>query len=269
MLKFTVNKDTCTRCGNCMRVCPAGIVVGDEENFPKVEKEENCIECQHCMTSCPVAAISIFGLDPEESVSIDKIPSYEQMDALVRGRRSIRKFRQDNVNQDELRMLLETVANAPTGVNKRKVRLTLIDDIEKMAHFIEFVYSTIEKYAEEKKIPEQFAILEKLAEAYRKGKDIIFRGAPHFVFTSSPKNVPTPEADSYIAASYFDLTAPTMDIGTVWAGFIMHCMEFMPEVREYLGVPEDHVNGYALLFGKPALKYYRGVQRDEIDINKL
>jgi hypothetical protein len=36
-----------------------------------------------------------------------------------------------------------------------------------------------------------------------------------------------------------------------------------------LGIPEDHVKGYTLLFGLPAVRYHRTVQRDEAMINRV
>jgi hypothetical protein len=37
--------------------------------------------------------------------------------------------------------------------------------------------------------------------------------------------------------------------------------DIAPELRAALGIPEDHVIGYVMSFGKPAVKYQRTVQR--------
>jgi hypothetical protein len=44
--------------------------------------------------------------------------------------------------------------------------------------------------------------------------------------------------------------------------------EFMPEIKDVLGIPADHEAPYALLFGKAKYKYPRGVQRDDFRINR-
>ena len=36
-----------------------------------------------------------------------------------------------------------------------------------------------------------------------------------------------------------------------------------------LGVPDDHVRGYFLLFGHPAVQYHRTVQRDDYRLNRV
>lgn len=51
--------------------------------------------------------------DPTEPVAVDP----EAFDDLVRGRRSIRRFRPDPVPEATLRQLLETAARAPSGAN--------------------------------------------------------------------------------------------------------------------------------------------------------
>lgn len=46
----------------------------------------------------------------------------------MRGRRSIRHYRDENVEPVLLKNLPATVANAPTGVNRRDRTFTVIDD---------------------------------------------------------------------------------------------------------------------------------------------
>ena len=36
-----------------------------------------------------------------------------------------------------------------------------------------------------------------------------------------------------------------------------------------LEIPSDHIKGYAMLFGTPAVTYHRTVQRDSAAINRI
>lgn len=52
--KYTVN-DSCTKCGTCMRLCPAGnIRIGDS-----VEFGDRCEVCYACIQNCPQQAIHL------------------------------------------------------------------------------------------------------------------------------------------------------------------------------------------------------------------
>jgi ferredoxin len=86
MLNFSVREDRCDRCGLCVSDCTARIIEEDADKLPFVSAEnaENCLQCQHCLAICPTAAISVFGLNPDDSlpVSADVWPRLEQMTHL-------------------------------------------------------------------------------------------------------------------------------------------------------------------------------------------
>jgi hypothetical protein len=82
--------------------------------------------------------------------------------------------------------------------------------------------------------------------------------------------VTTPDADALIAMSYFELLAASMGIGTLWNAMIRWAIsEISTDMYQRLGIPADHVKGYVLLFGKPAVQYHRTVQRDEVQVNRV
>ena len=52
--------DTCTACGDCIDVCPTGILISDSQNRPHVDFSNGlCTFCKECATSCQVDAIRI------------------------------------------------------------------------------------------------------------------------------------------------------------------------------------------------------------------
>jgi nitroreductase len=100
--------------------------------------------------------------------------------------------------------------------------------------------------------------------------DALFRDAPHLLIASAPLACAAPIPDCMIALSYFELFAQSLGVGTLWNGLTKRAIsDILPETRQRLGIPEDHVIGYVMSFGKPALRFYRTVQRGPARINRV
>lgn len=273
MINFTIDKERCTQCGLCAKECPVLIINGKTE-FPEIKegKEGQCIKCQHCLAVCPSAALSIWGKNPDESMKVTKeIPAPAELERLIKTRRSIRKFKDEELDRDLVHQLIDTAAYAPTGHNKNAVMFSVIDNKADLASFREAVYNGIKKAKEEDRLPEDKAFLYNIQQVWEnKGIDIIFRNAPHVFITSTPKNVSSPEADCTIAMSYFELLANSNGVGTLWNGFIKWVLkDIAPELSAKIGIPEDHVVSVAMLFGKPAVKYARAIQNGDAHVNRI
>ena len=90
---------------------------------------------------------------------------------------------------------------------------------------------------------------------------MIFRGAPHLLVASAPKAAPCPLQDTLIALTTFQLLAHARGVGTVWDGMFMMALGVCPELASQLQIPDDHLVGFAMAFGEPAVEYHRTVQR--------
>ena len=101
---FKVDYEKCVKCGLCIENCPTKALAPDDYNSPKMERAKNCMKCQHCLAICPVGAISIMDKDPNNSASINQINSDELLN-LIQTRRSIRKYKQENVNPETIQKL--------------------------------------------------------------------------------------------------------------------------------------------------------------------
>ncbi|MCM0080097.1 nitroreductase family protein [Geomonas sp. Red32] len=271
MLDFAINRDTCTSCGQCVADCPARII-DLVDSFPAIaaDKEATCYRCQHCFAVCPTGALSIFGLRPENSLPVPgHLPSPLQMETLIKGRRSVRNYRQENLEPALLDKLLQVAADAPSGMNTRQVLFTVVDDREKLAGLRDELIAGLIRMRDNGGFPaglEFVGSFLKLWEDYR--VDFLFRGAPHLLIVSGPQIV-SPIQDSMIALSYFELFAQANGVGTVWDGLAkLAICDLLPEFRTRLGIPEDHVVGYAMAFGRPAVHYARTAQHPPAQINR-
>jgi ferredoxin len=268
MLNFSVNTQRCNHCGLCVQDCPSRIIeqTADAVPFIRPENEGNCIQCQHCLAVCPTAAVSIFGRDPDASLPLTPaaLPKAEQMARLICARRTVRRYRDENVDPELLRHLLATVSNAPSGVNRRKLMFSVIDDKQVMQALRMRTLNGLVAADKAGKIRDSFVYLKQAPAAYENDRtDIIFRTAPHALIISAGPEAACPQEDSILAMAYFDLLAQSAGLGTVWWGLLKMVTLVLPDIKAFLGVPADHPYFYGMLFGVPAVSYPRTVQRSD------
>ncbi len=266
MLNFCVDFEKCLGGGNCVRDCTRGVLALDDNRHPQVvpERAEKCIKCLHCMAVCSAGAISLLGHNPEECTPLEgNFPKPSQLEALMKGRRSVRSFKPEPLDRDTIRYLVYTAGHAPTGVNSQAVLYTVIDSPELMRNFRDQTMNTLTRRAEQNRLPERFDYFRAFIKAWHEGKDIIFRNAPHMLVTSSPADGPTPREDSLIGLSYFELLANNMGIGTLWNGLAKWAIEDIArELRDLLRIPAANIIGSVMVFGKPVTRYYRTLPRN-------
>ncbi|MFW5498917.1 MULTISPECIES: nitroreductase family protein [unclassified Maridesulfovibrio] len=273
MLNFKINEDRCIRCGKCITDCPPMCITMQEGDFPVIQDENKCLRCQHCLAICPTAAISIMGVNPDNSIELQyELPTAHSMEALIKGRRSIRKYKKKALDEKTITKLLETSFHAPTGVNAQGVFFTATTTTEATEELRKEIYTKVGKLLSNSDFDENDMRFQYLKMAYgaytNHDMDIILRGAPHILIASASNNVPLPKEDCLIALTTFDLLAQTMGVGTLWDGMLKWCVDdFFPELAGRLGVPEDHAIGYTMIFGHPAVQYQRTVQRTPPRIN--
>ncbi len=272
-LHFRIDQDLCVQCGECADDCPYHII-NLASGYPAVDpgRAHHCIGCQHCLAVCPTGALSIFGADPQVSMPLpESLPTREQVAALIRGRRSVRRFLPDPLSPEEIDFLLRAVANAPTGKNRRQSLVVLVDNPADMDRLRQRTMEALRRVVVERRLPREASYFRHVVRAWDQGRDIIFRGAPHLLTITAPASDDTAQADILIAMSYFELLASAAGLGTLWNAMIHQAFSLAPEADLYglLGLPEGHARAPFLLLGRPAVRYHRTVQRDEIQLNRV
>jgi len=273
MLDFIVSQQRCIGCGVCAAECPSGIItMSDGHPAIPPENEEACYRCMHCLAVCPTGAVSILGRSATGSLPLaGQYPRPEQMETLIKGRRSIRHYKQENLDPKLIRRLLEVAWHAPTGRNCRQVLFTVVDDREKLASLRDELMAGLGALARQGGLPEERAYFADLVRMWeRQGIDFLFRGAPHLLITTAPQSCVCPLQDCIIALAYFELYAQANGIGTVWDGLAKLAInDLLPLTRHRLGIPDDHVFGYAMAFGLPDVGFSRTVQHGPPLINTV
>jgi len=269
MIQFRVDEERCIQCGECVLDCPSGVIALD--NLPQITNEGGCIQSQHCLAVCPTAAISILGRDPDASTPLaGNLPDPDRLTTLIKGRRTVRRYQDQDLDPDLIDQLIDIACHAPTGVNARSVLFTVIKERAVLNRLREELIARLAQLKEAGQLPAGLAgnYLNWVVNAWQeKGQDILFRGAPHLLITSAPADAPCPQQDTLIALTTFDLIAQARGVGTVWDGICMMALAACPDAVGQLGIPADHTLGYAMAFGEPAVEYHRSVQRGPALVN--
>ena len=104
-----------------------------------ITNKENCIKTPALpdyISVRPVGAVSILGFTHENSLNINESFSEEgEMELLLNGRRSTRRFKRENIDKKEIVNLVNTATCSPTGCNAMSVCFTVIDEYKKMEFF--------------------------------------------------------------------------------------------------------------------------------------
>ncbi|MDZ7642597.1 MAG: nitroreductase family protein [Desulfurivibrio sp.] len=271
MLNFRVDQERCIQCGECAEDCPTGVITLDD--YPQLTNEGGCIQCQHCLAICPTAALSILDKDPDASTSLaGNLPDPAQLTTLIKGRRSIRRYRERDLDPEVIDELLHKASHAPTGVNAQGVLFTVIKQRAELNKLHEAMIARLDEMKKNNQLPTDGTApyLKMVINGWQeKGQDVLFRGAPHLLITSSPSAAPCPVQDNIIALANFELLAQSHGVGAVWDGIFMMALAACPELVPQLGIPANHTLGYAMAFGAPAVEYQRTVQRGPALINEV
>ena len=262
---ITVDKELCIKCGMCIKDCVVEILKFDQDGVPFLDANlsSDCLNCQHCLAICPKGAITCNNVTAQSCKPIGKVPSFEEMENLLSQRRTIRFFKDENLDKDVLDKLKRSLAWSATGCNRRALVFKIVENKDEMNFFRETLIPII-------KLLNCLGVFKFLYPRYKrfvlqilKGKDVVFRGAPHMIIVGVQKNSPTAKADPLIALSNFDLTCQTLGIGTCWCGFAERAFKASKKMRKSINWPKDYQIGGVILFGPPDVNYSRSTNPED------
>ena len=273
MIAFSVDTSACLSCGACVKDC-VGHALTMHDGHPAMLHEENCIGCRHCLAVCPVGAVSVLGHTAADCLPLDgAFPGPDSLTALVRGRRSCRQYRQEDVDRVTLDQIFAAAQYAPTGVNARKLWICTLDTLTSQQAFREEVYARLAELDAAGAIPD-----DRRAQVFRaaprlwreKQVDVLFRMAPHCLIVANAKDAPCATQDPIIYLSYFELLAHSWGLGTTWCGLLYWCITlFLPDAMQRLGMPDGYELSYCMLYGKPAVHYPRSVALPAAEVHRV
>lgn len=262
MKPFEVDAEKCNRDGLCVEECPARIISMDDRDKVPVPADDfasYCIGCGHCVAVCPTDAFRLNWLGPDDCPPLvrDLNPSPEQAEQFLRGRRSIRTFKEKPVERASLEKLLEMACYAPSAKNNQPWHWTVVESPVEVRRLAGLVIDYMRGFAAEK--PKLAALLSytRVVAAWDMGYERVCRGAPHLIVAHADKNWGFGAEDTALALSYLELYAPVLGLGTCWAGYFYMAVNAHPPLFEALKLPAKHKAFGAVMVGYPKFRYHR------------
>jgi len=270
MTLIEVQQHTCNQDGLCSAVCPMKIISFSKGGYPAqvAGAEELCIRCGHCVAVCPTGSLRHADLPLEECPPIRRelLLSEEQSRQFLRGRRSIRNYRDQTVSRETLQKLIETARYAPSGHNSQGAGWLVVDKREEldrlrgiMTDWVRWMLTNVAELASS-------LHMDRVLKRIERGEDVILRGAPALIVAHGSKTDRMALSSCTIALSYLELAATGMSLGTCWAGYFNAAASSFPPLMEALGLPEGRQACGAIMVGYPQFRYQRLPERKAPDI---
>ncbi len=266
-----IDKAKCARCGACVRDCIVGTLKTGSDGFPVMTPEdaEFCIQCQHCLAVCPKGAVTCNGVSAADVPLSGQVPDPDRVLNLLRQRRSVRHFKDENVSGEILKKLEDSLRWSPTGCNARMLHFSIVEDKARMEFYREEVRKSL-LFLQKTGIMQLFyPNLNRYLDKIKAGEDVIFRKAPHIIVASVHKKAPCKEADPWLALSYFDCMAQSLGLGTCWCGFGVYAFKYISKIRKTLELPDGFRVAAVMLFGYPDVTYARATLPQEFPVHRI
>jgi nitroreductase/NAD-dependent dihydropyrimidine dehydrogenase PreA subunit len=282
----------CTLCGNCVTVCKdfSLEIIEDKIVFGR-SPLFGCIGCGQCEAVCPHDCISVIGrtLAGDDFFSLpakEESASLEQLLNLMNRRRSVRDFRNKEVEQDVIDNVLKAAMTAPMGLPPSDVEVLVLQGNDKVRAFsndvmdyfksIGWIFSpfmlTLMRpfYGKEAiKLMRGFItpLLGFMAKARKEGKNYLLYDAPvAFYFYGTPYCDP---ADPQIACTYAMLAAESLGLGTCMIGSVgPFIQKGAYKLKKKYGIHPRNQMGLMLIMGYPKLHYKKTIRRSFAKVNR-
>ncbi len=268
MNNVIINKETCIGCGMCVKDCSRNAIELVNE---KAAVDLNlCNECGHCVAICPEASVSMpdyndelleydadkLKLDPDNFLDFQKF------------RRSIRQFKNKDVEQSELDKIIEAGRYSPTASNGQMNRYIVIkdkiDEVRGMA--IKALYDMANDSAVQIGGGYRSVWKQMYNDYNEKNIDKLFFNAPQIIVIVSEDKSGFEEVNGGLAASRMELQANAMGIGVCHIGFLKRAIEYNSKIKELMRMKDNEKFILSFILGYPAIKYQRTTNRKEADV---
>lgn len=262
MSLITVNEEKCIKCGMCVVECPTG-VLKLEADGPKEVNPNACLECGHCVAVCPKEAIDNekSPLAMQNEIGEIKKLNPEEAKNFIRTRRSIRSYKNMPVEREKLLQLVDVAHLAPTASNSQGVSFLIVDDKKRIELAVEECINWFDSNETLSKM------LAGMISGYKKNKvDTILRDAPSIILTLADKDLRNGRENSILSLSYLELFAPSLGLGSCWAGIFEICaLNDNSPMYKLFNIPENKKITGVVMVGYPKHSFKRFTERKPLE----
>jgi nitroreductase/Pyruvate/2-oxoacid:ferredoxin oxidoreductase delta subunit len=251
---ITVDLSLCNRCGLCKKDCPHGLWIVTDQGA-KISSQD-CQKCGHCVAICPQKAVSISGFEDAPEPLDDVLPNPEALLSMMKSRRSIRHFTQQDVPPEIVEKIIEAGRYTPTGLNRQGVSYIVLrknkDEYEKIA------------VSMWRKLLPIVRIFLKPFRHTRVDDRFCFKGAPVVIVIKSD-NLPFGAVDiidGALAASAMEIMARSLGLGVLYSESLTNAAKFSLKLKRKLSAGSRGKILITLVLGYPAITYNRTAQKE-------
>ena len=272
---FNINKEKCIGCQQCIKDCITKTISLTDG---KAEiNNSRCIKCGHCIAICPVEAVSTDDYNMDDVKTYDKESfnvETENYLNFIKFRRSVRRFKKQEVEKEQLLKIIEAGRFTQTGSNSQDVSYIVLT--EKLNEFKDLAYESLKKKGEyilanltpETEYLKMYANMwVQMYDAYKNdpsANDRLFFNAPAAIFVVSK----TP-LNAGLASANMANMVETLGLGTFFNGFSIIAAKDNKEILDFLQVEDASHLVSCLVIGHADVKYNRTAPRKEPVINWL
>ena len=211
---------------------------------------------------CIIDIAAIHGIDGiflnrhfVEHLDYSKLPDKEQVELFLKGRRSIRTYKDEPVSKETIEKLLDIARYAPSGINRQPVNWVVIIGKEKVHELGCLISKWMDGLVKAKSPIAESLHFDRLVEPWNKGEDRICRSAPCIVTAYGLKDDPLVPQSCTIAGEYLELAAFGLGLGACWAGYVSMAIIMSEEVRKFAGISSRAVAGASMMIGYAKYRY--------------
>jgi ferredoxin len=273
----------CTGCGKCADICPDEVFsITGGKAVAGLGKFVGCIACGQCVAVCPSEAIEVKGrgMTIGDRIALpkpDQRATADQLDALLIARRSVRRYKEQEISRVIVDRILAAVTTAPMGIPPSNVGVLVLHGREKVRRFAADACDSFKRLLKRMNpLIMGFMRLTMKKADYQAMRDFVVpllkyltnmneRGLDRFVYDAPAVLLfhygPTDDAaDSHIATTYAMLAAESLGLGSCMIGST-EALGHDKKWRQKYGIPAENKIGLALTLGYPAVVYHSAIRR--------
>lgn len=156
---------------------------------------------------------------------------------LIMGRRSVRSYKQDPIEEEKMKVILEAALYAPNGGGRQLWNFTVVQNRELMDDMVK-------KMVQIMSASDNPNLQKKAADPNYH----TFYHAPAIIIVSGAENAPMIIADCAAATENMIIAAESLGLNTCWIGSAELVLA-QDDVKKALGIPEGYKPFYAVSVG--------------------
>lgn len=208
------------------------------------------------------------------------MPSFAQVDALIKTRRSIRNFTNEPVKKELIEKVIDAARYAPSAKNTQSTHYTVVEDPGMLKHIASITAGWLGKTAQRLRNPlirtmyflrglmtreefEKWTVqFELTARNMKNGIDTILYNAPVLILFHADKHVRFAETNANLALHNSTLAGSALGLGSFYTGYVISACMHSRKIPDLLNVPRGHKVFAGMTLGHIGIGFSRWIERD-------